>query len=66
MISWGTCKECGGNIIPVFNTWESDVKIIKGIDVLRCTGCLKDYPAPPDYDEGVDIKQNLGGQNGRH
>ena len=55
MISWGTC-DCGGNLVPVFNTWESDGKIIKGIDVLRCTSCHRDYPAPPDYDEVVNIK----------
>ena len=49
---FGTC-DCGGKLVPVFNQWESDEKIIRGIDVLRCENCFRDYPAPPDFDEVV-------------
>ena len=55
MIDFGKC-DCGGNLIPIYNTWESDGKIIEGIDILRCENCYKDYPAPSDCDRVIRIK----------
>lgn len=55
MIDFGKCSECGGRLIPIWNTWISENKKIHGIDVLRCKDCCQDYPAPSDYDEVVEL-----------
>lgn len=54
MLDFGHC-ECGGELIPIWNVWEDRDKFgnkikIRGIDILRCTICLRDYPAPSDFD----------------
>jgi hypothetical protein len=53
-VNFGHC-ECGGKLIPIWNVWEDRDKFgnrikIRGIDILRCAVCLRDYPAPSDFD----------------
>lgn len=56
MIDFGKCK-CGGRLVPIWNEWKDGDKTIRGIDVLRCECCLKDCPAPSDYDEVIYDRQ---------
>ena len=53
--SFGLCN-CGEELIPIWNDWWDDNKHIKGIDCLRCPYCLRDYPAPPDFDIILEIR----------
>ena len=46
---FGRCS-CGEELIPIWDDWWDDNKHIRGISCFRCPACLRDHPAPPDYD----------------
>ena len=57
-IDFGRC-DCGGELLPVWDEWKDKKNgenvLIRGINILRCEYCLKDYPAPSDFDVVVKL-----------
>lgn len=53
-IDFGRCG-CGGKLLPVWDEWKDkrngEYVLIRGVSILCCEDCLKDYPAPSDFDE---------------
>lgn len=57
-IDFGRC-DCGGKLLPIWDKWEDkrngEKVLVRGISILRCEDCLKDYPAPSDFDVVVKL-----------
>lgn len=50
---FGQCY-CGANLIPIWDEWWDGDKKIRGVSVFRCPSCLRDHPAPPDFDRVIE------------